>query len=92
MLIFLFGVAFFMFAFASKRKHLLATLLRLEGLMFIVFGLFYFLWTNFFSIGPLLFIFLTLIACEGALGLAILVSVVRSTGRDNLNSINLLTC
>jgi len=42
--------------------------------------------------GPLLFIFLTLIACEGALGLAILVSIVRAAGTDNLNSLNFLQC
>jgi len=88
----LFGVAFFIFAFASKRKHLLATLLSLEGLIFIVFGLFYLFRTTFLNIGPVLFIFLTLVACEGALGLAILVSVVRSTGTDKLNSLSFLQC
>jgi NADH:ubiquinone oxidoreductase subunit K len=86
------GVAFFTYAFASKRKHLLATLLRLEGLIFIVFGIYYFYRIIFQSIGPLLFIFLTLIACEGALGLRILVSIVRAAGTDNLNSLNFLQC
>ena len=86
------GVAFFTYAFASKRKHLLATLLSLEGLIFIVLGIFYFYRVNFQSMGPLLFIFLTLIACEGALGLAILVSIVRAAGTDNLNSLNFLQC
>jgi NADH-ubiquinone oxidoreductase chain 4L len=35
---------------------------------------------------------LTLTACEGALGLSLLVSLVRTHGGDNFNSLNALQC
>jgi NADH-ubiquinone oxidoreductase chain 4L len=79
-------------AFVSRRKHLLSTLLRLE---FIVLSLFFllFLFLNllnfelYFSI-----IFLTFRVCEGALGVSILVSMIRTHGNDNFNSFSLLQC
>ncbi len=78
--------------FVSNRKHLLSTLLRLE---FIVLGLFLFLfiylnifnYESFFSI-----IFLTFRVCEGALGLSILVSIIRTHGNDYFNSFSVLQC
>ena len=36
--------------------------------------------------------FLTLAACEGALGLALLVCIVRSHGNDNFVGFNMLRC
>nr|AFU50223.1 NADH dehydrogenase subunit 4L [Orsodacne lineola] len=68
--------------FASKRKHLLLMLLSLE---FIVLALYLniFLYLSmmnfeyFFSM-----IFLTMSVCEGALGLSILVSMIRTYGND----------
>jgi NADH-ubiquinone oxidoreductase chain 4L len=79
-------------AFVSTRKHLLSTLLRLE---FIVLSLFFFLFLflnllNFelyFSI-----LFLTFRVCEGALGVSILVSIIRTHGNDFFNSFSLLQC
>lgn len=79
-------------AFVSRRKHLLSTLLRLE---FIVLSLFFllFLFLNllnfelYFSI-----IFLTFRVCEGALGVSILVSIIRTHGNDYFNSFSLLQC
>lgn len=79
-------------AFVSSRKHLLSTLLRLE---FIVLSLFFllFLFLNllnfelYFSI-----IFLTFRVCEGALGVSILVSIIRTHGNDYFNSFSLLQC
>lgn len=78
--------------FISRRKHLLATLLRLE---FIVLGLFLFLfiylnilnYEGFFRI-----IFLTFRVCEGALGLSILVSIIRTHGNDYFNRFSILQC
>lgn len=78
--------------FSSNRKHLLITLLRLE---FIVLVLFYFLfiylnivnYESFFSI-----IFLTFSVCEGALGLSILVSIIRTHGNDYFQSFSILGC
>ena len=36
--------------------------------------------------------FLTMAACEGALGLALLVSIVRTHGNDNFRSFRALKC
>lgn len=79
-------------AFVSRRKHLLSSLLSLE---FIVLSLFFllFIFLNllnfeiYFSI-----IFLTFRVCEGALGVSILVSIIRTHGNDYFNSFSLLQC
>nr|YP_010702846.1 NADH dehydrogenase subunit 4L [Agrilus adelphinus]WCO09273.1 NADH dehydrogenase subunit 4L [Agrilus adelphinus] len=76
--------------FCSKRKHLLLTLLSLEfvvlSLYFMVaFSLNFFTYEFFF-----LMVFLTFSVCEGALGLAILVSLIRSHGNDYFQSFNVL--
>nr|YP_009349918.1 NADH dehydrogenase subunit 4L [Holochlora fruhstorferi]AQM40092.1 NADH dehydrogenase subunit 4L [Holochlora fruhstorferi] len=78
--------------FCSKRKHLLATLLSLE---FIVLSLFLFLFIMlnlyecelYFSM-----VFLTFSVCEGALGLAILVSMIRTHGSDYFQAFSMLQC
>ena len=79
-------------AFVSDRKHLLNTLLRLEFIMVNLFWLISVLVSNvggdlYFSL-----FFLTLAACEGALGLALLVSIVRTHGNDNFTSFRILKC
>lgn len=76
--------------FISNQKHLLSILLRLE---FIVLSLFIniifffnlFIFERYFSI-----VFLVLRVCEGALGLSILVSLVRTHGNDYFQSFNIL--
>nr|YP_010865990.1 NADH dehydrogenase subunit 4L [Panorpa fulvastra]WGT92275.1 NADH dehydrogenase subunit 4L [Panorpa fulvastra] len=78
--------------FSSKRKHLLVTLLSLE---FIVLGLFFIMfmllnlhnYETYFSM-----MFLVLSVCEGALGLSILVSMIRTHGNDFFQSFNILQC
>jgi len=79
-------------AFVSNRKHLLSILLRLE---FIVLSLFFllFLFLNLLNF-ELYFtiIFLTFRVCEGALGVSILVSIIRTHGNDFFNSFSLLQC
>lgn len=79
-------------AFVSSRKHLLSILLRLE---FIVLSLFLllFLFLNLLNF-ELYFtmIFLTFRVCEGALGVSILVSIIRTHGNDFFNSFSLLQC
>nr|YP_009131569.1 NADH dehydrogenase subunit 4L [Nemopoda mamaevi]AIY56561.1 NADH dehydrogenase subunit 4L [Nemopoda mamaevi]UJG45510.1 NADH dehydrogenase subunit 4L [Nemopoda nitidula] len=86
------SLLFFMglFAFVSNRKHLLSMLLSLE---FIVLCLFFmmFIYLNqmnyesYFSL-----MFLTFSVCEGALGLSILVSMIRTHGNDYFQSFNLI--
>nr|YP_009992941.1 NADH dehydrogenase subunit 4L [Felderimyia fuscipennis]QNO34151.1 NADH dehydrogenase subunit 4L [Felderimyia fuscipennis] len=81
-----------LFVFVSNRKHLLSMLLSLE---YIVLILFYLLivflnlmdYNGFFSM-----MFLTFSVCEGALGLSILVSMIRTHGNDYFQSFNILQC
>nr|QZM06649.1 NADH dehydrogenase subunit 4L [Tetanops sintenisi] len=87
-ILFLMGI----FVFVSNRKHLLSMLLSLE---YMVLSLFFFLflylnlleYSGFFSM-----MFLTFSVCEGALGLSILVSMIRTHGNDYFQSFNVLQC
>lgn len=98
MLIFLkWGLIFYLIfigliSFIFRYKHLLSILLRLE---FIVLSLFFFVFVYlrflnyeiYFSI-----IFLTFRVCEGALGISIIVSIIRSHGNDNFRTFCILQC
>lgn len=79
-------------SFVINRKHLLSILLRLE---FIVLSLFIMLllFLNFLNY-ELYFriLFLTFRVCEGALGVSILVSIIRTHGNDYFNSFSILQC
>nr|YP_009406988.1 NADH dehydrogenase subunit 4L [Typhlatya monae]ASA39524.1 NADH dehydrogenase subunit 4L [Typhlatya monae] len=79
-------------SFVGARKHFLSTLLSLEYIMLSIFWLMSVIMVNLG--GDLYFIlfFLTLAACEGALGLALLVSMVRTHGSDNFSSFSVLQC
>nr|YP_010958747.1 NADH dehydrogenase subunit 4L [Baronia brevicornis]WNB35765.1 NADH dehydrogenase subunit 4L [Baronia brevicornis]SPP23377.1 NADH dehydrogenase subunit 4L [Baronia brevicornis] len=76
--------------FVSKHKHLLIVLLMLE---FMVLSIFFFLlfYLSFFDFEMyMLMVFLVFSVCEGALGLSILVSLIRTHGNDYFYSFNLL--
>lgn len=76
--------------FVSKYKHLLIILLRLE---FIVLRLFFFLLLYLLTLNYeiyILMVFLVFSVCEGALGLSILVSIIRTHGNDYFKRFNLL--
>nr|YP_010988774.1 NADH dehydrogenase subunit 4L [Paranaspides williamsi]WOR81144.1 NADH dehydrogenase subunit 4L [Paranaspides williamsi] len=78
--------------FVSKRKHLLNTLLSLE---FVMLGIFWLLSLSLMKISHDIYFvlfFLTLAACEGALGLALLVSIVRTHGNDCFSNFSILQC
>nr|YP_009740897.1 NADH dehydrogenase subunit 4L [Emeiacris maculata]QID03911.1 NADH dehydrogenase subunit 4L [Emeiacris maculata] len=80
------------YVFSSKRKHLLMVLLSLEYIvlslfMLIIIFLVEFGYDYFFPV-----IFLVFSVCEGALGLSILVSMIRSHGNDFFNSFSLSLC
>nr|QXT45821.1 NADH dehydrogenase subunit 4L [Stenacron interpunctatum] len=78
--------------FVSNRKHLLATLLSLE---FIVLSLYVLLFVYLLGLGVELYFtmaFLTFAVCEGALGLSILVSMIRTHGNDYFQSFSVLQC
>nr|YP_009352120.1 NADH dehydrogenase subunit 4L [Euschemon rafflesia]AQX44282.1 NADH dehydrogenase subunit 4L [Euschemon rafflesia] len=76
--------------FVSKHKHLLIMLLSLE---FIVLSM-YLLMLLYLSLIEfnmyMLMVFLVFSVCEGALGLSILVSMIRTYGNDYFQSFNLL--
>nr|YP_009092111.1 NADH dehydrogenase subunit 4L [Anthocharis bambusarum]AGG40679.1 NADH dehydrogenase subunit 4L [Anthocharis bambusarum] len=76
--------------FVSKHKHLLIVLLSLEFIVLSVYMLMiiYFLMMNYNMY--MLMVFLVFSVCEGALGLSILVSMIRTHGNDYFQSYNLL--
>lgn len=79
-----------LFVFSIKKDHLLLILLRLE---FIVLSLYFliFLYLKFISYNYFFsMLFIRFRVCEGALGLSILVSIIRSVGNDYLLSFSLL--
>nr|YP_010952390.1 NADH dehydrogenase subunit 4L [Pseudabris przewalskyi]WMQ52484.1 NADH dehydrogenase subunit 4L [Pseudabris przewalskyi] len=76
--------------FSLKRKHLLLMLLSIE-LMVVALYMSMFIYLSlldndyFFSM-----IYLTFSVCEGALGLSVLVTMIRTHGNDYFQSFNLL--
>nr|AXS64866.1 NADH dehydrogenase subunit 4L [Coleoptera sp. 2 KM-2017]AXS66007.1 NADH dehydrogenase subunit 4L [Cucujoidea sp. 36 KM-2017] len=77
-------------SFSLKRKHLLLMLLSLEFIVLVLFlNLFNYLMMEsmdfFFSM-----IFLTFSVCEGALGLSMLISMVRIHGNDYIMALSFL--
>lgn len=81
-----------LWVFVSKRKHLLNTLLSLE---YVILRIFWFICLHISLLGHESFFvlfFLTLAACEGALGLALLVSIVRTHGNDCFRRFRVLQC
>nr|UEK75823.1 NADH dehydrogenase subunit 4L [Coptotettix longtanensis] len=93
-MMFYFFLVFFsgLYVFSSFRKHLLFMLLGLECM---VLSLFYyiFLWLSCFDyVDYFLIIFLIFSVCEGALGLSVLVSLIRSCGNDYVFSSSLFVC
>nr|YP_010446968.1 NADH dehydrogenase subunit 4L [Chyliza chikuni]UTM10333.1 NADH dehydrogenase subunit 4L [Chyliza chikuni] len=78
--------------FVSQRKHLLSMLLSLEYMVLSLFFLLY-VYLNFMSFEQFFsMMFLTFSVCEGALGLSILVSMIRTHGNDYFQSFNILEC
>nr|YP_010310799.1 NADH dehydrogenase subunit 4L [Periclimenes brevicarpalis]UMY76337.1 NADH dehydrogenase subunit 4L [Periclimenes brevicarpalis] len=88
----MFSIVCGLLAFSSKRKHLLNVLLSLEFVMVSV----YMVMVTVLSYNGLdlyfVLFFLSLAACEGALGLSLLVSIVRSCGSDKFSSFSVLEC
>nr|QWV61264.1 NADH dehydrogenase subunit 4L [Dudusa sphingiformis] len=76
--------------FVSKYKHLLIVLLSLEFLVLSIFFFFLILLSFFDYDLYMLMVFLVFTVCEGALGLSILVSMIRTHGNDYFQSFNLL--
>nr|QNJ33269.1 NADH dehydrogenase subunit 4L [Toxeutes macleayi] len=76
--------------FSSKRKHLLLMLLSLEFIVLSLYlNIFYYL-SGFGSEYFFSMIFITMSVCEGALGLSVLVSMIRTWGNDYVLSFSFL--
>nr|AII02540.1 NADH dehydrogenase subunit 4L [Dysstroma truncata] len=76
--------------FVAKHKHLLIVLLSLE---FMVLSVFFFFLMYLLMIDYdmyMLMVFLVFSVCEGALGLSILVCMIRTHGNDYFKSFSLL--
>nr|YP_009654910.1 NADH dehydrogenase subunit 4L [Cazira horvathi]QCI09887.1 NADH dehydrogenase subunit 4L [Cazira horvathi] len=89
--ILLFNLFSGMAVFCSTRKHLLLSLLSLE---YMVLSIFFSLFLVMYNFGFELYftlMFLVFTVCEGALGLSVLVGMVRSQGNDYLLSMSLLS-
>nr|BDL61384.1 NADH dehydrogenase subunit 4l [Guinusia dentipes] len=81
-----------LWSFVSYHKHLLNSLLSLE---FMMLGIFWLLSLQSSMVGNEIYLclfFLTLTVCEGAIGLSLLVLIVRSHGNDYFKSFNVLEC
>nr|UEP16615.1 NADH dehydrogenase subunit 4L [Botanophila rubrifrons] len=75
--------------FVLNRKHLLSMLLSLEYIVLMLYFLL-FIYLNMLNSEFFLLMFLTFSVCEGALGLSILVSMIRTHGNDYFQSFNIL--
>lgn len=80
------------YIFISFRKYLLNILLRLEFIVLRLFLLLLFYLVNFEVELYILMMFLVFSVCEGALGLSILVSIIRTYGNNYFQSFNILLC
>nr|ACI02092.1 NADH dehydrogenase subunit 4L [Luehdorfia chinensis]ANW48037.1 NADH dehydrogenase subunit 4L [Luehdorfia chinensis] len=76
--------------FVSKHKHLLVVLLTLELIVVSIFFLMMMMFNYIEYDMYMLMVFLLFSVCEGALGLSILVSMIRTHGNDYFQSFNLL--
>nr|UJM44114.1 NADH dehydrogenase subunit 4L [Pseudolycoriella hygida] len=86
MFMFLTGCLVYIF----NQKHLLITLLSLEYMVLSMYMiLFYYLMFNYMEM-YFLMIYLVFSVCEGALGLSILVSMIRTHGNNFFQSFNSL--
>nr|AEZ51421.1 NADH dehydrogenase subunit 4L [Cnaphalocrocis medinalis] len=76
--------------FVSKHKHLLIVLLSLEFIVLSIFFFMIFMYSYIEYDMYMLMVFLVFSVCEGALGLSILISMIRTHGNDYFQSFNLL--
>nr|YP_010241774.1 NADH dehydrogenase subunit 4L [Terebellum terebellum]QTI82461.1 NADH dehydrogenase subunit 4L [Terebellum terebellum] len=79
-------------ALSLQYKHLLSVLLSLEAATMSLFIMLFCLSNNLAYSGQAALILITLGACEASLGLAILVTVIRSQGNDYVSSFSSQKC
>nr|UJG10824.1 NADH dehydrogenase subunit 4L [Ips typographus]UUG47429.1 NADH dehydrogenase subunit 4L [Ips typographus]UUG47546.1 NADH dehydrogenase subunit 4L [Ips typographus] len=76
--------------YSLNYKHFLVMLLSLEVVVVSVFSLIFFFCSSFSLEVFLSIIYLALSVCEGALGLSLLVLIIRTYGSDSLFTFDLL--
>nr|YP_001936615.1 NADH dehydrogenase subunit 4L [Eremobates cf. palpisetulosus SEM-2008]ACA49843.1 NADH dehydrogenase subunit 4L [Eremobates cf. palpisetulosus SEM-2008] len=86
------GIIFGLFSFLSNRKHLLSMLLSLEYMVLSMFYLLSFVLVGYFDEDYMLLFYLTVVVCEGVLGLSLMISMSRVLGGDYFSSMSLLQC
>nr|YP_010311862.1 NADH dehydrogenase subunit 4L [Planusocoris schaeferi]UNA71170.1 NADH dehydrogenase subunit 4L [Planusocoris schaeferi] len=77
--------------FSFSHKHMLLSLFSLEYLVLILFLSFFIFIMNFGYEMYFVLVFLVFSVCEGALGLSILVNMIRSHGNELLSSMSILS-
>nr|YP_009433292.1 NADH dehydrogenase subunit 4L [Cnizocoris sinensis]AGO28061.1 NADH dehydrogenase subunit 4L [Cnizocoris sinensis] len=77
--------------FCSMRKHILLTLLSLEFMVLGLYFMFFYFLFNYEMMTYFILVFLTFTVCEGALGLGVLVSLIRSHGNDYVSSLSFMS-
>nr|QBC73161.1 NADH dehydrogenase subunit 4L [Calliotropis micraulax] len=75
-----------------QYKHLLNALLSLEAMMLNLFVLLFCVSSGFSFEGHMCLVLITIGACEASLGLAVLVSLIRTHGNDYVNSFSTHKC
>lgn len=73
-----------LFVYVLKYKHLLLILLSLESVVLSLYIIMFIYFTQFFYEYFVSIIFLSIRVCERALGLALLVLIIRTHGRDSI--------
>lgn len=76
--------------FVSKHKHLLIVLLSLELIVLSIFFFLIIILNYYYFDFYMLIVFLVFSVCEGALGLSILVSLIRTHGNDYFQRFSIL--
>lgn len=79
-------------SFAKIRNHIISTLIRLEFASLSLYLYLFILLNNYGAEKYVALVYLTLAACEGALGLSILVSIIKIKGNDYIKSTHFIQC
>ena len=79
-------------SFAKIRNHIISTLIRLEFASLSLYLYLFILLNDYGAEKYITLVYLTLAACEGALGLSILVSIIKTRGNDYIKSTHFIQC
>nr|ATU07065.1 NADH dehydrogenase subunit 4L [Neotrogla sp. 5 KY-2017] len=81
-----------LYSFVYNLKHLLCMLISLEFMSMSLFIFIYFYLSLLMVNKYFLMVYLTFAVCEGALGVCLLISMIRSHGNDYLENLSLMKC